>query len=33
MNSLIVLVLGALGVAVGYGVYARSIDKIRRAHV
>ncbi|OGO11829.1 MAG: hypothetical protein A2Y93_01165 [Chloroflexi bacterium RBG_13_68_17] len=27
MNSLIVLVLGALGVAVGYGVYARSIDK------
>jgi carbon starvation protein len=27
MNSLIVLILGGLGIAVGYGVYARSIDK------
>ncbi len=27
MNSLIILLLGALGIGIGYGVYARKIDK------
>jgi carbon starvation protein len=27
MNAIIVLILGALGIGVGYGVYARNIDK------
>jgi carbon starvation protein len=27
MNSILVLILGALGIAVGYGVYARNINK------
>jgi hypothetical protein len=27
MNAIVVLILGALGIGVGYGVYARNIDK------
>ena len=27
MNSIIVLILGALGIVIGYGVYARRIDR------